>query len=612
MLGFLLKIKPRFRLFPYVVQKIHGVPVRRETLQFQDKRVEVHYRETHFYETKKHLRKALLFSVFIFLLLGIVDYHIFPNGHLWMWAVRLTSFTPFALFLVLLSYTKNWRVVQPAAAFAMLIAGVTSVLLVVDNATYLGSVYYIGMILFLFYGYSVLRVHFIWMVRAGLAMVLFYELVALFVVQIPPSAFLINNVFLIFANAIGVFSSYTIEYFSRKDFVQNVLFMKSADSLALSLSERDRHIRNFIMGARDVVLFQLSLEDKEDSVLEVDHVSPALSTLIQIGEREARDIRNWFVSYPRRKDFIKGLTEAVRDENRWDKEIRLLTKKSEQEKWFRFLVLSGKATRYSKKRALGIMLDITEEKVFQKKQEGLLRQKNNFLNVLAHQLNTPLNVIKWGVEVLGDREVGDLKDDQRKLLSSIKSASDGMVLTVQDLFTSLAIIDKQDIFLDKKFVSLSDVILPVLETLKPRLKRIQFIFEYEKINKSKLGVFGDIDKLQLIIRKMLENAIDYSEDKETVRLSAEKDKDGNIKIVITGGKIRLSKEEKKHIFDFFFRGKDAMKKKPNQSGVGLSLAKHYAVLHGGDVLFEETEKQQASVVVLLPISYPDRDKMKIL
>lgn len=574
-------------------QKMHGVVFDRLSLRFSEKSNEDRYVETHYFQNLQHIRASLLVAVFLFILLGALDFYLFPGEHWRMWAVRLFTVAPFALFLVLLSYTKEWRIVQPAAAFAILIAGITNIAIIVHDASYLGSVYFIGMVLFLLYGYTVLRLRYVWMVRAGLGMILFYEIIALFVVRLPPDIFLINNVFLIAANISGMFASYTIEYFSRRDFVQNMLLVKSADGLALSLSDRSSHLHEFINNTREVVLFQLRLDG--DEIL-VEKVSPIIQEKLRLKKEDIKKIQNWFLGSAKNKEVLLLIQQAAKDKRRLDLEIEHVFLDGDKG-WFRLVTLAADDRQSKSVHVLGMVLDITSERENTRKQKELVKQKSKFLNVISHQFNTPLNVVKWAAETLRNQDVGSLNQQQETLVIGMQRASDLMIEILQDVIAGMTMLERRSVSIQKKVFTVAEFVMPVLSHLEARLQNRGFVLRGEQLGA--ISLEGDLEKLQIVITKVIENALDYSDEGEDILLSLEKDKKELVLVCKNKG-IGIPIGEKSKIFDLFYRGDLATKKQPNRSGVGLSLARLYVEAHGGSIEVE-AEKNNVMVIVRLPL-----------
>lgn len=577
----------------FLLGYIHGVPFRKNSLTFLDKSFESLYVEHNFYQIASHLRSALLLGFLIFFSFGVIDYFLLPDTYLFAWSIRILAFGPLAIFLVALSYTKSWRVMQPASAFLMLIAGVVNVVLTYQEPPLLGSVYYVGVLLFLLYGYTVLRVRFAWMARAGLLMILFYEVFVWQVAEISTVDFLINNIFLIGANVMGMMASYTIDYFSRRDFVQSVLFMNSADKLALSLGEHQRHVKSFIKNSDEVVLFQLRYDNSNKTVVKVESVSKNIFSKLGLSSKESEDLFKWFGS---EKILLKEIKQVLQAGKSYQKDLQKTVKN--QTKWFRFSVLSSFQDRGGVCYALGMIIDITKEKQYQEKQAQLLLEKTYFLNTLAHQLNTPLNVIRWGSESLVSLLAGADKK-VTNIITNIEQASARAVGVIRDIMASFALWDDDYQVQLASFVSLKDFVDDVLVVFKSKMKQRSFVLVFDK-KYYDFKLKGDQEKLHLILEKVLSNAFDYSTQGQKVSLEVFV-KSGFAHFLVFNEGITIDTNTQANLFKLFKRSKEAVKVQPNRTGLGLSLAKFYSQKHGGDVELLSSDSSGTLFLVKLPV-----------
>jgi PAS domain S-box-containing protein len=80
--------------------------------------------------------------------------------------------------------------------------------------------YYAGLILVFIYGYTFFKLRFIYATFAAWLIIIAYEIAAMWVSQTPTPVLLNNNFFFLSANIIGMFACYSIEYYSRKEFMQ--------------------------------------------------------------------------------------------------------------------------------------------------------------------------------------------------------------------------------------------------------------------------------------------------------------------------------------------------------------------------------------------------------
>ena len=107
----------------------------------------------------------------------------------------------------------------------------------------------------------------------------------------------------------------------------------------------------------------------------------------------------------------------------------------------------------------------------------------------------------------------------------------------------------------------------------------------------------DVEKFERIFFNLLSNAFKYTPENErvTVLLSAD---DSNMTLKVSDTGQGIGSEDLEHIFDRFFR---ADKISPNGSGIGLTMVKAFAELHGGSVTAESERGKGSAFTVTLPV-----------
>ncbi len=112
---------------------------------------------------------------------------------------------------------------QVSIAFGVLISGlgITAMILI---APYPASYsYYAGLLLVFIYGYTFVKLRFIWASLTGWLIVIAYEVAAIWISPTPIPILVNNNFFFLSGNILGMFACYSIEYHTRKRFMQACL-----------------------------------------------------------------------------------------------------------------------------------------------------------------------------------------------------------------------------------------------------------------------------------------------------------------------------------------------------------------------------------------------------
>jgi len=212
--------------------------------------------------------------------------------------------------------------------------------------------------------------------------------------------------------------------------------------------------------------------------------------------------------------------------------------------------------------------------------------KTNFLEIVSHELNTPMNGIVGFIELL---EETNLDDEQRDYLETIRDCSLKYFEHVQDILT-YAKISMSDSEISKSTFN------PVTLLLK-QLKEIQVSPQVELISDISDQIpemlTGPEQEIRIVLRKLLQNAAKFT-DRGTisVSMSCQPVAKGRYRLVAvvsdTGTGIAPALIENDKIFDPFTQGDSSLKRAHQGMGLGLSLCRKLADQIGGEISVEST------------------------
>lgn len=226
------------------------------------------------------------------------------------------------------------------------------------------------------------------------------------------------------------------------------------------------------------------------------------------------------------------------------------------------------------------------------------RMKTEFVNIVSHQLRSPLSNLKWGVEFLMSGKSEKTAEKQQEYLQILKENTEKM----EELISNLLIvsrIEQGEFFPKKEKISLDDLIEKAIKeaelfTLASNLK-----IEFKK-KKELPQVNADPFQLKLAIDNLLNNAIRYSKKKESIEIKLE-EKNKTLRFEIRDNGVGIPKADQKHIFQKFFRSGNALKHETEGSGLGLYIVKSILERSGGKVGFKSQEGQGSTFWFTLPL-----------
>lgn len=117
-------------------------------------------------------------------------------------------------------------------------------------------------------------------------------------------------------------------------------------------------------------------------------------------------------------------------------------------------------------------------------------------------------------------------------------------------------------------------------------------------------IIGNEDLIQQATANLLSNAVRYTPESGSIRISLTREK-GSACIAVTDTGIGISEENLKKVFSRFWRADEARNQSSGGLGIGLSLVKEIADQHRGKLQVESTLGEGSTFFIYIPLSYDD-------
>lgn len=238
---------------------------------------------------------------------------------------------------------------------------------------------------------------------------------------------------------------------------------------------------------------------------------------------------------------------------------------------------------------------ITLRIIILRKQRKVSDEKIRFFVNTAHDIRTPLTLIKAPLEELVDHE--NLTEGGRNNMNTALRNVNALLR----LTTNLINFERADTYSGTLYVSeyeLSTYMEETVNAFRPYadVKRINFTYES---NFRYLNIWLDKDKMDSILKNIISNALKYTPDGGSVSIYAADTEDSwSIEVKDTG--IGVPASEQKKLFKIHFRGSNAINSKVTGSGIGLLLVYKLVRLHKGKLNFSSTEGKGSTIKVTFP------------
>ncbi|OHA93937.1 MAG: hypothetical protein A3G47_00110 [Candidatus Zambryskibacteria bacterium RIFCSPLOWO2_12_FULL_39_45] len=232
--------------------------------------------------------------------------------------------------------------------------------------------------------------------------------------------------------------------------------------------------------------------------------------------------------------------------------------------------------------------------------------KSNFISVVAHQLRTPLSGIKWTLNMLLNGDLGALNNDQKTFLMKSYESNNRMITLINDMLDTDRI-QSGKMHYGFRYINIVDLLDNVLFEISPEAIKRNISIEFKRKLENLPQVYVDPETMRAALQNLLENAIKYTIESGKIVLDVEQVGD-MLQISINDTGIGIPEDQKKKIFERFFRGRNAVKRETDGSGLGLYIAKTIVEKHGGTIWFESEENKGTTFYFTVPIKIEDIKK----
>ena len=260
--------------------------------------------------------------------------------------------------------------------------------------------------------------------------------------------------------------------------------------------------------------------------------------------------------------------------------------------------------------------------------QRLGRARREFVANISHDLRTPIAAIQLTIDTLRNSALSDAELAQR-LIENMATQTDALQQLATELF-DLSQIESGQVLLKLIPTPLAEVVEPVMERLRPQAERKSLQLQLALSDAPPILV--DTEQTQKIVANLLHNAIKFTPSGRVIGVDS-------IELVTQDGKIRwiqtassamkhvpnhfpddlpdgrwllicvwdqgpgIAASELPRIFERFYKG-DRSRARTNETGagLGLSIARHIVLGHGGQIWVESAQAEGARFYFTLPVA----------
>jgi signal transduction histidine kinase len=231
------------------------------------------------------------------------------------------------------------------------------------------------------------------------------------------------------------------------------------------------------------------------------------------------------------------------------------------------------------------------------KEVALAKLKSDFVSNVSHELRTPLSLIRLYAETL---ELGRVKGQAKveEYYRIIRNESERLTALINNIldFSRIEAGRKEYEF---RQTDLGELVSNTLDTYRDQIDEHGFTFE-QRIDSDIPPVHVDREAIARSLVNLVNNALKYSDREKFIGVKLYR-ADRVLKLEVVDRGIGIPRNEQSKIFEKFYRAGDPLVHNTKGSGLGLSLVRHIAHAHGGEVAVASTPGKGSTFTLTLPL-----------
>lgn len=221
--------------------------------------------------------------------------------------------------------------------------------------------------------------------------------------------------------------------------------------------------------------------------------------------------------------------------------------------------------------------------------------QETFSSNVTHELRSPLASLKGNLEVTLRK---DRKPEEYKEIMNLSLKEVDRIVNLLNNLNLLASSKFKPLDLFKDAVDIGKIIDEVVRSYTPVVKARNIKFDVKKIMRA--ICICDEALVRRTIENVINNAVKYTPEGGSISLDVIEDQK-KLHITITNTCSAINKEDREHIFQPFYRGKNVTARTAEGKGLGLYISRYIMRSHRGDIKLNNTYGNLFSLTISLPI-----------
>lgn len=233
--------------------------------------------------------------------------------------------------------------------------------------------------------------------------------------------------------------------------------------------------------------------------------------------------------------------------------------------------------------------------------EKLMRNQNEFVSIVSHDLRTPLTSMKGFGSMLESQMAGDLNDEQAHFVNKMLSGITQMTSLVDNIQDAGRYDPETGFYeMQRQPSDITDIVRSIVDThLLPAEKQD---LDLRFSTSDDIPIVNIDDRMiERAVINLVDNAIKYTPNGRQVEVKVQRVNDA-LEITVTDNGYGISEENRKYLFQRHYRVQRREHKLVKGSGLGLFIVRSVARQHGGDAFVHSIEGEGSTFGIRIPLT----------
>ncbi|PLX24586.1 hypothetical protein C0580_04785 [Candidatus Parcubacteria bacterium] len=239
-----------------------------------------------------------------------------------------------------------------------------------------------------------------------------------------------------------------------------------------------------------------------------------------------------------------------------------------------------------------------EHAILFRKLKEVDKMKDEFISIASHELRTPITTIKGFLSMAQEGDYGQLNEAGEKGFKIMEASVNRLGNLVEDLL-NVSRIEQNRLVIKPKPIDTKEILNSLADEFDLRIgqKGLQFKRSFDD---DLPQIWVDEDKFRQVVINLLGNAVKYTK-KGEIELIAKKESDNMLTVTVKDSGIGMSAEERKSLFEKFYRIQGEETRGIIGTGLGLWITKQIVELMGGQIFVDSIKHVGSQFYFTVPI-----------